>query len=74
MGHWPPARQFLLLRADIKAQKNERLQPSLAGGLNKEQTAGDSRLGLSACQQPGAREGRLRPPHLIAIPFQPGSS
>lgn len=51
---WLLARQLQRLGAGRKTQKNERLQPSLAGRLNKEQTAGDSRLELSACQQPGA--------------------
>lgn len=51
---WLLARQLQRLGAGRKTQKNERLHPSLAGRLNKEQTAGDSRLELSACQQPGA--------------------
>ena len=51
---WLLARQLQRLRAGRKTQKNERLQPSLARRLNKEQTAGDCCLELSACQQPGA--------------------
>lgn len=53
-GCWLLARQLQHLGVGRKTQKNELLQQSLAGRLNKEQTAGHSRLELSACQQPGA--------------------
>lgn len=62
-----PARQLLLLSAGtIKTQKNERLRPSSAGGLNKAQTAGGCRLGSQPASSQG-QEGRLQPPHLLTI-------
>ena len=65
---WLPARQLLLLRAGIK------VAAELGWRAEQRTNYGCLLPGVLSLPAAKAKEGRLLPPHLIAIHFQPGSS